>query len=255
MTAHPAKFSDVIISCIQDLLDEQQVQGLALDPFAGVGKAHLLKGVELWGIEIEPEWAAMHTRTVVANALHLPFPDGIFGCLVTSPTYGNRLADAHEARDGSRRHSYTHTLGRRLSPDNSGQLQWGPNYRRFHAKAWAECLRTLAPGALCVVNLSNHIRSKEEQFVVEWHLEWFLHHGCALIDVRKVPTRRLREGQNYLARVANEFVLALRAPTVRREQTCEHQCTCQRAQTGRISTAKAGLLTGPPTRSQQPRTH
>lgn len=82
---HPAKFSDPIIDVL--LEETASVVGVALDPFAGTGKVHQLqrKGLRTVGVEIEPEWAEIHPQTVVANALHLPFPDKTFDAIVTSP--------------------------------------------------------------------------------------------------------------------------------------------------------------------------
>lgn len=210
MSAHPAKFGDPILQRIAEMLvSNVDFRPLVIDPFAGTGKVHQLSAVRCVGVEIEPEWAAMHPDTIVANALHLPFRDATFDGMITSPVYGNRLSDAHEACDGSVRHSYTHTLGRRLHPANSGQLQWGDAYRHFHDAAWSECLRVLRPGAFVIVNISNHIRKFEEQFVTEWHLQWFLAHGCSVVDMTRVRTKRHREGANYQARVDGENIFRL----------------------------------------------
>ena len=104
--------------------------------------------------------------------------------VVTSPTYGNRLADHHNAKDGSRRISYTHTLGRTLTPGNSGAMHWGKDYRLLHRLSWEEVARVLSIGGLFVLNVSNHIRKGEEVPVVQWHR-----------DI-EVPTARLRYGAN-----------------------------------------------------------
>lgn len=98
---HPARFSDRILDEIHDAWPKWAA-GPILDPFAGVGKVHLLAdrlGIDSVGVELEPEWAAQHPKNIVANALALPFADESFGAVVTSPTYGNRMADKHEARD------------------------------------------------------------------------------------------------------------------------------------------------------------
>jgi hypothetical protein len=110
------------------------------------------------------------------------------------------------------RHSYTHTIGRRLHPDNSGQLQWGQRYRELHAQAWLEALRVIRPAGFVIVNISNHIRHGVEQLVTEWHLEWFLNHGCTVVAVDRVHTKRLREGANHRARLDWENVFVLHTP-------------------------------------------
>jgi hypothetical protein len=181
-------------------------------------------------VEIEPEWADMHPNTIVGNALALDFPDASFDALVTSPTYGNRLADHHEAKDGSKRYSYRHVLGRPLHPDNSGQLQWGTRYREFHEKAWTEALRVLKPDALILLNSSNHIRNGDEQYVTEFHAGWFLDHGCAMLDLDTVKTRRLRDGANRDKRALYENVMLLRfvAPVYTPDEPTEEEAVYDR---------------------------
>lgn len=212
MSAHPAKFSIAILERIGDLLASRcDVDNpLVLDPFAGTGRIHELDGIRSVGVEIEPEWAAVRPGTIVANALALPFRDDTFDGIITSPVYGNRHSDHHNARDGSRRHSYTHTLGRPLHPENSGALHWGDAYRAMHDAAWTESLRVLRPGGFVMVNVSNHIRKGKEQPVVEWHLGWFLAHGCTFIEIEFVETPRLRAGSNSEARLRHEVVFHLR---------------------------------------------
>ena len=213
MTAHPAKFSDVILERVVEVFHAFGWPQRVLDPFAGTGKIHAItqgRTTVSVGVEIEPEWATMHPRTIVGDALALPFPDASFDALCTSPCYGNRLADHHEAKDGSRRHSYRHVLGRALHPNSSGRLQWGEQYRAFHEAAWTESLRVLKPDALVILNSSNHVRNGQEQFVTEWHTNFFLDHGCAVLDFDTVNTRRLRHGANYTVRARYENVAAFR---------------------------------------------
>ena len=188
-----------------------------LDPFAGTGRIHQLYGarsvdeaeVETFGVEIEPEWANMHPRTVVGDATALPFVDDSFDCIVTSPCYGNRMADHHEAKDDSRRVTYRHTLGRPLHPNNAGQLQWGDKYRAFHLAAWAEAARVLKPGGTFILNCSDHIRAGKVQRVTTWHIFALIGLGFELIDGARIKTPRMGFGANAKARVGYESVVVL----------------------------------------------
>jgi hypothetical protein len=125
-------------------------------------------------------------------------------------TYGNRMADHHNAQDGSVRHSYTHDLGRRLTPGNSGELHWGFGYKKFHVEAWTEAVRVLRPGGLFLLNVSDHVRKREVVPVSAWHCDVMKYLGGKCFARRDVETRRLRKGQNHAARVDCEHVFAFR---------------------------------------------
>lgn len=199
-----------------------------LDPFAGVGNIHKLRDIVLGGavtvgLELEPEWAAAHPGTVAGDVLAMPLEwRGAFDAVVSSPCYGNRMADDHNARDDSERNTYRHKLGRPLSPGSSAGMQWGNQYRTFHRDAIHALLGVLAPGGLIVWNVKNHYRTKrkgdepEEQLVAEWHLRTWLDAGARLVRVHDITARGNRQGANGTLRTEAEFLFLLRAPATAR---------------------------------------
>lgn len=222
----PAPFSANILIFIANsgLLPHS---GVILDPFAGIGKVHQLATASLRvvGVEIEPEWAAAHQNTICGNALALPFEDESFDGAVTSPVYGNRMSDSHNAKDGTLRRSYTHDLRRQtgdlerqLHPDNAGTLYaWNKEYWRFHVRAWAELKRVLKPGAPFLLNVSDFIRTTQSHGqkripVVRTHARVCTELGFELVKSYPIETPRMRYGQNHESRVSVEYVLHLRRP-------------------------------------------
>jgi len=213
---HPAKFSDAVLDKVAELCDPTWV---SLDPFAGIGRCHDLavRGAvaQMVGIEIEPEWARQHPNTICASVLDI---DQIFGpesfdAVITSPCYGNRMADHHDARDGSLRITYRHTLGRPLDPDNAGQLQWGARYRSFHEAAWAKVVPLIRPGGVFVLNIKDHIRGGEIQPVTAWHVDTLSALGLTLdaADMHAVRAPGMRFGTNHDKRVPEgEWVIVMR---------------------------------------------
>jgi DNA modification methylase len=150
---HPAPYSRAILDAIQRLLPSDRSLRL-LDPFAGTGSIHEL-GFASVGVEIRPAWAAMHPRTVNADATRLPFADNSFDLVATSPVYPTGMTDAFTARDGSDRLTYMHRYGALIGernpsnhPNDLGASNARRDARRYWAlseKAWKESLESCAP--------------------------------------------------------------------------------------------------------------
>lgn len=257
---HPATFSKAIMRELHAMtiseVDRVGHDVAVLDPFAGVGTIHELPAgderVNTFGIEIQPEWAAVHPQTMCMSVLDFPQKWGDsegFDMLVTSPCYGNRMADSHDAQDQCRscggdgfvrdqkppdfarvpctackgsgltlRNTYTHALQRSgakpvESDDNAAVMQWGAQYRDFHERAWAACDSVLLPGALVLLNVKNHVRRNEVQRVVEFHLNSWLRLRYTIEEARPITTRGLAYGANADVRTPHELILALRKPS------------------------------------------
>lgn len=210
-----------ILGCECDALGRRVT---VLDNHAGTGHKvaeHL--GIQLcsdWlGIELEPEWANVSEWVMQGDSDRLyPGWSQAFGALVTSPDYGNRLSDHHNAKDGSRRMSYTQDLrtttgdpDRKLRPGNTGVMGWGPAYRASHTRRLIEGVRCVRPGGLVIINMSDHIRKGEIVPVVDWWRAMMVRIGLSFVHDWVIDTPRLKYGENR-QRVDGEHLLVFRRP-------------------------------------------
>lgn len=204
---HPAQYSDALLPTMARYL---RAGWLVLDPFAGVGGLARLgfTGARFVLNEIEGNVIAQAQGKcrVMGNALTLPFASETFDAVVTSPTYGNRMADHHRARDASKRNTYYHAFGGVMHADNTGLLQFGAAYCERHARAWGEVARVLKHGGLFVLNVSDHIRGGRQVNVSQWHRETLCGMGLTLRASHSIKTPRNRCGANGHLRCECEYV-------------------------------------------------
>jgi hypothetical protein len=209
---HPAKYTDSFISIFADLLKDRNN---VLDPFAGTGKLGLIKQCGFSGTiyanEIEPEWINENLYDcdliTCQDAELLDYPPEYFDAIRTSPTYGNRMADHHKAKDGTKRNTYTHCLGRQLSGGNTGKMQWGVEYMEKHKRIYKHLYLLVKPNGLFICNIKNHIRNGKEINVKEFHENALI--SCGFIKTNEifVETKGNGFGANSDKRTNGEYIL------------------------------------------------
>ena len=208
---HPAKYTDVFIPIFNKYLKSHE---RVLDPMAGTGKLALIKEHgftgEIYCNDIL-DWGTAKYENVdkwtFDDAAMMAYEDGYFDALCTSPTYGNRMADHFEAKDGSKRITYRHYYGSPLCSDNTGRMQWGKKYQKKHEEIYKECLRVLKDGGVFIVNISDHIRAGKVIPVVDWHRDVLIDLGMKLVEEQRIETPRMGFGANRNARVQHEYVM------------------------------------------------
>jgi hypothetical protein len=216
---HPARFSRQHLEAFAAALEQEAARVghelRVLDPFAGVGTIHRLARPGIaWtvGGELEVEWACQDPRTLRGDATALPFAACSFDVLITSPAYGNRLSEHHQAHDGSRRYGYQRSLGRPLSPGNGAAIAWGDTYRILHARAWLEAFRVLRPGALACVNVKDFPRNGQPVPVVLWHRGALVNAGFVIESLTELESPGLPGEDHANARQYREAIIRARKP-------------------------------------------
>jgi len=184
---HPAKYNTYILKSISSIIENPD--GICLDIFGGIGGIHKLKeyhpNLITIGIEIEPEWA-IDGKCIIANSLFPPIKNNSVDIICTSPTYGNRMADHfidNKPEKSYIRNTYTHIIGRQLSNFNSGKMQWGEDYRKFHTKCFYQAFILLKPNGQLILNIKDHIRNKQRICVTEWYIEMLKSIGFVLNNI------------------------------------------------------------------------
>ena len=215
---HPAKFSQPILEELRQIVDvfvpafgRRPLR--VLDPMAGVGTIHQLQDagrIATTGLEIEPEWAEQHPGTIEGDATDMPFGSASFEMIVTSPPYGNRMADQFVSKDGTTRITYYHFLGRRLHENSSAGMHFGPEYCKTMRDILVECKRVLVPDGVFVLNVSDFIRAGKIVPVAQFYLDEMIRLRYKVVADKAIPTQRMRYGANHRLRVESERVIVFR---------------------------------------------
>lgn len=217
---HPATFGWNILAVLDEVTAVRRDIRVVLDPFAGVGTlAAAWEGKRypnVIGLELEPEWADQHPSTLCGSVLEVDIewivrqgPERV-DAIVTSPCYGNRMADHHEARDESVRHTYRHYLGHALTPGSAAAMQWGPDYMTFHRAAWQAVTPLVRDQGWFILNIKDHVRGGRVMPVSAWHRATLRSLGWKLEEDRLVGAPGQRHGENGGLRVEFEHVMVFR---------------------------------------------
>lgn len=210
--SHPARYNKNLFPIFAEFIPQNS---FVLDIFGGTGerlkelKDSYLPSCTFIGTELEFEYISTPEIMLCGNALHLPFSSNTFDVVCTSPTYGNRLADKtpEVSIDKSYKITYERSLGKKLSSDNSGVMQWGDGYRDFHYRVWSEMERILRYNGFFILNIKDHIRKKQRQYVTDWHIETLVNMGFELIDHKRILVSSIRKGRNSELRIPYESVI------------------------------------------------
>ena len=207
---HPAKFSKELLPVLASYC-----YGDILDIMGGTGRAGLLKNFNkniksVTINELEREWAEQaydnNVDTVITgDARNL---SGWYDCIVTSPPYGNRMADNFKAgKPDSRRKRYVGDLGRQVSKGSVCCKHFGKGYEEEMTLILDAVISNIVFDRF-ILNISNFIRNFKEVDVVSWYKQYFMTKSFVLVAEEKVVTRRQKGvGANTHLRVPSESIL------------------------------------------------
>ena len=204
MSKHPAVMGPHILEACKSFLPF--VGCRILDPFAGLGTtAKLLPEYNVVGVEIEKEWADQCENTICGDSLIVVPKLEKFDAVLTSPTYGNRMADDFEASDKSKRITYRHKLGRTTSNLHYGRKN--KKYEDLHTKIWKVCVDALKDNGVFILNCKDFISSGTVMEVTQWHIDILGTYGLSMVECIRVPSKGMRFGSNSQQRIDYENVI------------------------------------------------
>jgi len=210
---HPSKYSKELLPVLA-----KYAYGHILDPMGGTGKAGLLKSLnpritKVTINELEKEWADQGVdnkvdEIIVGDAKNL---SGRYDCIVTSPPYGNRMADNFKAgKPDSMRRSYVGDLGRNVSDGSVCCKHFGKGYEEMIESIYDSILFKISFD-LFILNVSNFIRQFKEVNVIDWYKNYFKKRDFILLYEDAVNTRRQKGvGANTQLRVSHEVVMVFK---------------------------------------------
>ena len=211
---HPAVMNDDILRACKNFLPDERIK--ILDPFAGIGTtAEYFTEHDVVGVEIEKEWASQNKNTICGDSL-VEIPKlGKFDAIITSPCYGNRMADDfNQSKENTRKYiTYKHFLERKLTEGTTANLHFGRKnklYEEFHKNIWKVSVDSLKDEGLFILNCKDFISNGEVMKVTKWHINTLKSFGLTHVKTVKVKSKGMRFGANYNLRLDYEYVVCLK---------------------------------------------
>lgn len=185
---HPAKYSNELLPILA-----KYAFGHVVDIMGGTGKAGLLKKFQpsitkVTINELEPEWATQATENnvdeiIVGDAAKLKINCDV---IVTSPPYGNRLADNFKSsKPRPKTMAYALDLKRDPSEGSVCCKHFGRGYEDLMARIYDSVFENCRFKRF-VLNVSNFICNWQEIDVVAWYKNYFRERERFLSSSRRI---------------------------------------------------------------------
>ena len=209
---HPATWNDALIAAAVELIDHHTEEpGILIDPMAGEGRHYEALADAGWTLILSDihAWPHRSSRVVHGDATDIARDDNSIDVLLTSPPFGNRLADKMST-DDDRRITYADRRGCDTADNDAAGLQWGSAYRSTMQDIWTETARVLRDDGLAVIDIKDHIRRDVRQHVTAWTVDAWQQLGWTVTDIIPVPAIGYRGVRHDRARTDAHSLIALR---------------------------------------------
>lgn len=212
---HPATFSRDVVEAMMRWMPQKPID--ILDPLAGIGKGPEAfnipsRGWRAMGIEMEEEWASQSVLVTQGDGIDFMTDNpGRFDVVATSPPFHNRMADnfTPSPSDKSRRNTYRHALGRELTDGNGASLQWTDrNTKTWVYRLLRSCYIALKEDGLLLLEMKDHIRGGERQYVTDYYLRSAMHCGMGFLSAETIMGKGL-PGANSKSKIPYSTLLVM----------------------------------------------
>jgi len=187
---HPATWDERLISAAAEMIEHHTAApGILIDPMAGEGSHYAPFAEAGWTVIMSDIhlWPHRDRRVLCCDAADISADDDSIDVLLTSPPFGNRLADKMST-DDDQRVTYADRRGADAAENDASGMQWGAAYRSAMRRIWTEAARLLKDDGLAVIDIKDHIRGGSRQHVTAWTIQAWRDLGWTVADIIPVQT-------------------------------------------------------------------